>query len=388
MGNQKKKLKIFVDGEVLSIAHFSGIGHYTADLMKAVDDLLDTDEYAHVSVEVSVPRTGSPFYARFNFRNFKTRRIYLSPRVTNKLKSIKRLPPIDLFFGRKVYVFPHYSTWPTLRSPVVPIIYDLSFIHHAQYVSPPNLKFLVGQVDLSMKRAKQIITISQNSKQEIIDHYGTPEDKISIIYPAVDRNSFYKRGDEEIADIKAKYGIFGDYILFVSNIEPRKNLITLLKAYDNLPAKLQKEYSLLLVGAKGWLDSEIHDTIISMRKRSLRVVLPSDYVTDEDLPALYSGATVFVYPSVYEGFGIPPLEAMACQTPVITSNNSSLPEAVGNGAIQIDAMDYKELSKQLILVFDGLGVSALVKAGTKQVGTFDWHKSAKLMLESLEKVNN
>lgn len=383
---KKKKLKLFIDGEVLSIAHFSGIGHYTADLLRAIDDLLETEEFAHVQVEVSVPRTGMPFYSRFDFKNFKTRRIYVSPRVTNKLKSIGWIPPIDIFFGRKVYLFPHYSSWRTLFSPVVPIIYDLSFIHYSQYVSPPNLRFLVKQVALSAKRAKRIVTISKNSRDEIAEYYHTDKNDIHIAYPAVDRKKFYPRTKEEIAHTKATYGIFGKYLLFVGNLEPRKNLVTLLKAYEALPAKLQKEYDLLLVGAKGWLDSDIHETIIAMRKKGLRVVQPSDYVTDDDLPALYSGAGAFVYVSLYEGFGIPPLEAMACGTPVITSDNSALPEAVGDGAIKINATDTKQLAKELESLLTAKSNKSLNQAGLKQTKRFSWQQSARELLIMLEKV--
>ncbi len=388
MAKQKRKLKLFVDGEVLSIAHFSGIGHYTADLLYAIDGLISTKKYSHVKVEVSVPRTGMPFYSRFAFKNFKTRRIYVSPRVTNKLKSIRRLPPIDLFFGKKIYIFPHYSSWPTLFSPVVPIIYDLSFIHYAQYVSPPNLRFLVKQVELSLKRANKIVTISENSKQEISDYYGVSSNTLHIAYPAVHTKNFYPRKKSEISFAKAKYGIFGDYILFVGNLEPRKNLITLLEAYEKLPKTIQDSHSLLLVGAKGWLDSDIHDKIIAMRQRGLRVAQPSDYVTDDDLPALYSGASVFVYVSLYEGFGIPPLEAMACNTPVIASNNSSLPEAVGDAAIMVDALDVEALTKSLIKVLHekDKDVERLIALGRKQVEKFRWEETAKDLLDMLSEL--
>jgi glycosyltransferase involved in cell wall biosynthesis len=381
---RKKKLKLFVDGEVLSIAHFSGIGHYTADLMYAIDKLIGTNEYSHVTVEVGVPMTGMPFFERFDFKHLKTKRIYAPPRVTNKLKSIRRLPPIDFLFGKKIYLFPNYSSWPTAFSKNVPFIYDLSFIHYPEFASPPNLRFLVQQVELSVKRADVVLTISENSSREICEYYGVNPEKVHIAYPAVNRKNFYKRSSKEIELAKAKHGVFGKYILFVGNLEPRKNLVSLLEAYDKLPKKVQEEFSLLLVGAKGWLDSDIHDKIISMRMKGLRVIQPSGYVSDEDLPAIYSGASLFVYVSLYEGFGIPPLEAMACEAPVIASNNSSLPEAVGGGALMVEATDTEALTHKIRDVLGDQKLSdRLVTEGTKQVTRFSWDKTARDFLDRL-----
>ncbi|MEI8187476.1 MAG: glycosyltransferase family 1 protein [Candidatus Saccharibacteria bacterium] len=380
-----KRVKIFIDGDVLVHEHFSGIGHYTADLLKALDKLLYKDEYSHVSVEIGVPYRNKHKLTKYGFENFGVRGIPLPSRMINGLKQRRRLPPIDLLFGKKVYVFPNYSSWPTIRKLSIPVIYDLSFIKYPEFVEPQNRKFLVDQVGLSVARASKIITISKNSLNEIVSYYKYPKKDIEILSPAVDMHKFYRRSQEEISYNKAKYGIFGEYILFVGNIEPRKNLITLLKAYDQLPNKVQEKYSLLLIGAKGWLDNEIRDYIIEMRKRGLRVIQPVEYVTDVDLPSLYSGATVFVYISRYEGFGIPPIEAMACGTPAITSDNSSLPEAVGNAAIKIDALDHNELSSQITRLIERSDArNDLINKGYAQIMNFDWTKSAIRLIEMSE----
>lgn len=384
---KKKTIRVFVDGEVLVIKHFSGIGHYTAELLKAVDNLLYTDEFSHFRFEIGAQRGDAHRLTRFGFENFAVRHMPFSPHVANGLKKRHRLPPIDLLFGKRIYLFPNYSSWPTLFSPAVPIIYDLSFIHHAEFVEPRNQEFLVEQVGLSVKRANRIVTISKNSRTEIMKEFDLHDSDIDIAYPAVDMQTFYRRSEPDIAYTKAKFGVTGEYILFVGNIEPRKNLIALLRAYEKLPAAVQKKYSLLLIGAKGWLDDEIHEMIIAMRLRGLQIMQPTDYVEDTDLPALYSGASVFAYVSRYEGFGIPPIEAMACGTPVVSSNNSSLPEAVGDAALLVEANDVEAIGESLQrLLKDDALVQKQVARGYKQIMKFDWEKSARQLLKTLDEV--
>lgn len=342
-----KKIKVFVDGEVLCLDHFSGIGHYTASLLKEIDEQLDNEKYGHITITIGAPWRLVTRLNRYGFKNVVFKKMPFGPHIANGLKRHGLLPPIDLLFGKQIYVFPHFSSWPTIMSPSVPIIYDLSFVLHPEFSEDRNRSLLVKQSALSAARASRIITISTNSKKEITEEYSFDEDKIDILYPIINRAYFYPRSETEIRTVMAKYGIFEKYLLYVGNIEPRKNLVTLLKAYDGLNPELQKKYPLLLVGAKGWKDDEIHTTIASMQARGLKVIQPSDYVIDEDMPALVSGAIVFAYVSKYEGFGIPPVEAMFCGTPVVSSDNSSLPEATGNAGIMIDADNPDAITKAL-----------------------------------------
>lgn len=379
------KIKIFVDSEVICLEHFSGIGHYTAALLKEVDNLLDQPEYSNYQITLGVPWRLADRINRFNFKHVAIKKMPIGPRIANKLKMWGLLPPIDLLYGHQVFVFPHFSSWPTLHSPSIPVIYDLSFLLHPEFSADRNTLFLVKQARLAAERAVRVITISKNSKQEIVDHYKLDADSVDIIYPIINGKNFYKRSDNEIKNVRAKYGVFDKYILFVGNIEPRKNLVSLLRAYAMLDQEKLKNYSLLLVGAKGWKDDEINQLMNELQAKGLKVIQPAAYVTDEDMPALVSGASIFTYVSRYEGFGIPPVEAMFCGTPVISSNNSSLPEAVGDAAVMVNAEDVPAISKAITkLLLDTKLQESLVKAGYKHIkkDMFNPEQAARAFLES------
>lgn len=381
-----KKLKVFVDAEVLIAPHFSGIGHYTLELLRALDDIIGNRD--DVIVELGV------FYKRVNkirtyrFQNFRVRRHLFPLRISNGLKIRGWQPPYDIFFGKRVYFFPNYTTWPTWFSKSVSVVYDLSFEYFPQYVEPRNQKFLSEQVKKTIERSNKVITISRNSQKEIAGFYNRPINDIPIVYPGIDQTKFFRWPSKEIDKVKAKYGIFGDYILFVGNIEPRKNLKNLLLAYEKIDIKYRKKYSLLLVGARGWLDGEIFEIIERLRVAGNHIQQPLNYVEDDDRAALYSGASLFVYPSKYEGFGIPPVEAMACGVPVITSNNSSLPEAVGSAAKIIKAESIEQLSRVIEKVLSDKELQKIMIAeGFKQVDKFSWHREAQKLLDVFMDVN-
>jgi glycosyltransferase involved in cell wall biosynthesis len=379
----KKCIRIVVDGEVLVTPHFSGIGHYTLELLRAIDELLD--ENPHVSVNIFVYFKRLSQARAYKFRNIRLIPSPFSLRISNALKIRGKQPALDLFFGKGIYLFPNFTSWPLLRSQSVPVIYDLSYEKYPQFAEPRNQAFLSTQVKLAAKRADYVATISENSKREICEYYHLPEEKVGVFYPAVDQRKFFRRPASEVERVKNEYGIEGSYILFVGNIEPRKNLKNILLAYEELPEKIRKQYSLLLIGAKGWQDDEIFDIIERLKLQGDIIQLPSKYVRDDDLPAFYSGASVFVYPSMYEGFGMPPLEALACGAPVISANNSSLPESVGKAGLLVDALSPSAISNAVSTILgDDKLRERLIQDGFRQVDTFSWSHAARQLLESLQ----
>lgn len=383
---KKKKKRIFVDAEVLVVPHFSGIGHYTLDLLRALDRELDERSDIEITIGVYFKRIN--IIRGFGFKNFKIKKTFFPLRVSNGLKIRNRQPFYDLFFGKYIYFFPNYSSWPLLFSKSISIIYDLSFEYFPQYVEPNNQKFLSEQVKKSLARSERIITISKNSQKEICEFYNISKTKVSIIYPGIDQSQMFRWPKKEVEKIKARYGIYGNYILFVGNIEPRKNLKNLLLAYEQLDAKTRKNYSLLLVGARGWLDGEIFEIIQRLRIDGNHIQQPLEYVKDIDRAAIFSGASLFVYPSNYEGFGIPPVEAMSCGVPVICSDNSSLPEAVGSAALKVKANSVDQIRKSIEEVLnDNKRQLKMIKEGFEQADIYDWNKEARKLLDIFMEIN-
>ena len=231
--------------------------------------------------------------------------------------------------------FHQFRQLPLLRSKSATIVYDISFEIVPQYVDANNAQYLSKVVRKTIKESNLIITISNYTKSELISFYNINPAKVLVAYPAVDRKYFYRRSEWEVDRVKRNYELPDNYILFVGNIEPRKNITTLIDAYTKLPRSYSDKAPLLLVGASGWLNEDIFDKIKKAKQNGYTIARPKSYVDDEDIPAVYSGSSMLVYPSHYEGFGMPPLEAMSCGVPVITSDNTSLPEVVGNAGILV-----------------------------------------------------
>ncbi|MEO5498908.1 MAG: glycosyltransferase family 1 protein [Candidatus Saccharimonadales bacterium] len=381
----KKPKRLYIDGEVLVTPHFSGIGHYTHELLRAIDARIENDKTYRVIMFVYFKNLRKA--REYKFKNIRIIPSPFSLRISNGLKIRGKQPYLDLLFGKGVYLFPNFTSWPLKFSKSVPIIYDLSYEKYPHFAEPRNQAFLSSQVKLAAGRANFVATISENSKQEICDFYKLPPQKVGVFYPAVDQRKFFRRPTDEVEKVKNTYGIAGSYILFVGNIEPRKNLKNILLAYERLDHDIRRKHSLLLIGAKGWQDGEIFEIIDRLRSQGDKIQMPIKYVKDEDLPAFYSGASVFVYPSMYEGFGIPPLEAMACGAPVVSANNSSLPEAIGEGGLLVDALSVTAITEAIQKILTDSKLRAdLVRNGYTQVDKFSWDREAKKLLDSLKEL--
>ena len=237
----------------------------------------------------------------------------------------------------------------------------------------------------TLKYSDRIIAISCSTKQDLINHFKIPDNKIKVIHLAADEK-FQPPEKKSILKFKTEYNLNYPFILYVGTLEPRKNIPTLIKAFYNLK-KYNLPHKLVIAGKKGWKYKSIFETIEKLDLQD--DVIFTGYVPSEDLPALYSAADLFVYPSLYEGFGLPPLEAMSCGCPVITSNSSSLPEVIGDAGIMIDPYDIDLLASSMYEVLTNDELKAdMIKKGLERAKMFSWEKCARETLEVYEEVYN
>jgi glycosyltransferase involved in cell wall biosynthesis len=381
--------KLYIDGLGLVDGHFSGIGQYILGILQGMDQLIDesqADGNSHPSVYVIIPYDKVERFQSFGFKHIRYKRFPLPFRYMAAMWHRGIMPPLDLFCGRGNYVFPRFVDMPLLFSRNTGlVIYDLSFELHRQYSDEGNALFLSKRVKHSLKRTQNIITISENAKREIVNFYKVPETRVFVATPATDQTQLYRRSAQEIARVKQKYGITAkNYVLALSNLEPRKNLQALVDAYCSLPASTRKDTALLLVGVSGWKADALFDEIIAKVAEGYNIIRPSKYVSDADKPAIISGASVLVYPSHYEGFGMPPLEALACGVPVITSDNSSLPEVVkGVGTMVSVENGNDEVKRALARVLKDIDPAKehAITDGPARAAEFSWKKSAQVFFD-------
>lgn len=380
-------MKIFIESSAI-FSERSGIGQFAKRLIEAYHEQYPKQQLRLFGFKF-ISRRFVPPIPRDKTLNYRLVRWLPGRAYTGAFKN--NIPiPIDSLVGagrKDVVIFPNFVRWPLLlnrRS--LSFIHDLSFVHYGEYSSPPNRAYMLRYVPKTIAKSDHLVTISQNSKKEIMKYFNVPSEKISIVHPFIDAKLFNPRPVSEVKAIKQRFKLPNKYILFVSSLEPRKNVMGILNAYAALPASVRKEYGLVLAGGKGWLNEEIHARTEELVGSGLNIVR-TGYVPDEDLPAIFTGASLFVFPSFYEGFGIPPLEAMACGVPVIAANNSSLPEVVGDAAILVDANNTRQLTKNIESVLKSPAKQkALITKGFKQCQQFTPEKSAKQLQAAIDKL--
>lgn len=264
-------------------------------------------------------------------------------------------------------------------------IHDLTYFLFERIFTKGQQAFKQANTKYAIKHAKAIITNSNTTKNDIMRLFPkTRTDKIIVTPLAV--NSIYHNeiNLQDILTVRKKYQINSDYLLYTGTIEPRKNIITLIEGFSEV-IKHKGDLQLVLAGKRGWMFKEIFNKI--KQKGLEKNVIFTEYVPDSMLPALYKGAKVFVFPSLYEGFGLPPLEAMTCGTPVIASNTSSLPEVVGEGGILINPSNVNELIQNILMIlFDETKRQDLICKGMKRAALFSWEKTMQETLKAYEKV--
>jgi glycosyltransferase involved in cell wall biosynthesis len=316
--------------------------------------------------------------------NFTTRYKNFNVRLLPPPTPLVRVPvylSYELFRRPVDVLHVQFTAPPFCRVPVVVTIHDLAFERMPETFTRRGSFQLKLTVRRTAKKAAKVATVSEYSRQDLLDIYKLPPEKVVVTYNGVE-SSFTPLPSvpNEAEEVRRRFGVSRDFLLAVGSLQPRKNLVRLIRAYARLRGEREDfRPQLVIVGRKLWLASEIFDEV--KRQRWADDVILTGYVADEDLPALYRAARAFVYPSLFEGFGLPPLEAMACGTPVVTSDVSSLPEITGDAALLIDPNDERALANALIEVVNNDRLRAeLREKGIAQAKKFTWRDAAEKTL--------
>jgi glycosyltransferase involved in cell wall biosynthesis len=371
------RLRIAIDAHSVG-AKLGGNESYAVNLIEALAQIDSVNEY---TIYITTNEARERFDRRWsNFRVRATLPHTPLIRIPLTLSAELRKHPVDLLHVQ-------FTAPPFCPCPVVVSIHDLSFEHLPQTFNRRSRTQLRLTVRHSARRAARILSLSEHTRRDIIETYGIAAERIEAIPLAAPDHFAPVQDNRELQRVRHNYGIEGDYILSVGSIQPRKNLGRLIRAYASLRGEQSADTlpKLVLVGKCAWLYDE---TLRAIEETGIKeAVILTGYVPETELPALYSGAVCFVYPSYFEGFGLPPLEAMKCGTPVIVGNRTSLPEVVGDAALTVDPFDIDAIAAAMKRVLkDSELQKELSLKGQQRASAFDWRTTARKTLKVYEEV--
>ena len=417
-------MKIGVDIRILAKGTRTGVEDYTINLLSHLLSMNKSVYPAAAGIKYRLFYNGfrklKINYPWLKLSNIKIKSLRIPNRVFDLILRFLRIPKIDkILKGVDIFLSPHFFLTPlSERSKIIIIFYDLSFIRFPEFFSSPKLlwhKFVYPKKQA--QKADLIVAISQSTKEDLVNLYQIDPGKIKVIYPGIDEKFRpVNRNESELLKVRKKYNLPASpvggpnkFILYFGTIEPRKNILALIRAFEQIkeeknvsPLQIQwqgfeglvkkeektinfSELKLVIAGAKGWLYKEVFKKV--KNSRFTKDIIFTGYIDEEDKPYLYNLAKVFVYPSFFEGFGLPPLEAMACGVPTIVSNKSSLPEVVKEGAIMIDPHNVDEISFAIRKILESQELkNYLTKQGLKRAKQFNWDKTAKEFLETFKEL--
>jgi alpha-1,3-rhamnosyl/mannosyltransferase len=371
-------MRIGLDGFPLA-APKTGVGHYTFELARALAILSPGDHFELISPSGFSETVAAEVESIPNLSLVHVRTNVITRRWWGiGLPRYVRQAGLDLFHGTN-YEVPLWN-----RERTVVTVHDLSVFLHADKHETRIARRARRRLPVMLRSAGVVITGTQAVKREIIQRFNTNANRIAVTQYAP-RQIFQPLPADDCAATRQRLGVDKDFILYVGTIEPRKNLATLVRAFDQILRQTSFRPQLVIAGGKGWMMDEFHQLI---GKASLgdRIHF-TGYVDDEDLVALYSSCSVFVYPSVYEGFGLPPLEAMACGAPVIAGDIPVLRETLADNALLVDPVDTNALAKAIVSVLDDeterLRLSTLSRRHAAQ---FSWSETAHMTREIYEQI--
>lgn len=280
-------------------------------------------------------------------------------------------------------VFFNYVVPPRIRGKVITTVHDLTYLRYPETVDSRNLRRLKAGTKRSIEQSDRVLTVSEFSKREMVELLGVSEEKISVVPNAAS----YTDELTDFEELRRKYAITGPYILYVGTIEPRKNLIRLIKAFELLKSEHKLPHKLVLAGGSGWKNDEIFDAARSSPFSG--DIIFTGYISGAEKNTLYKNASLFAFPSLYEGFGIPPLEAMHWGCPVVTADAASLPEVTGNASELVDPMSTESIADGIWRVLsDPAYADALTVNGKVRAKEYTWEASANRLTQICREVLN
>jgi glycosyltransferase involved in cell wall biosynthesis len=354
----------------------AGIGRYTRGLVAALAELDRENEYTLFCAGQTPVAPNWP-------ANFTVRTSSVPARwLTAGWHRLGLALPVEWLSGSStLFHSPDFTLPPLREARGVVTIHDLSFMRFPQYADPGLRAYLQRAVPRGVARAARVLADSENTKTDLIALLHVPPEKISVVPAGVEPRFRPVRDTIRLNEVRARYRLPQWFILAVGTIEPRKNLARLITAYAQLRRQTGLPHALVIAGKEGWLCEGIHEQVV--REGLTEHIHFPGFVADDDLPALYTLADLLAFPSLYEGFGLPPLEAMACGTPVVVSNNSSLPEAVGAAALLVDAEDVDALADAMARVLGNANLRVrLADLGRAQAARFTWSEAARKLLDA------
>ena len=373
-------MNVALDGMPLA-SQLTGVGHYTFELARSMALAAPADRFTLVS-----PLPASPAALELISDRAPANLTYLnlSRGLVNRrwfsvgLPLYLRRHDFDLFHGTN-YEIPLWS-----RQPAIVTIHDLSLLLHPEAHEPRLVQRGRWRLPLMARSAASIVTPTEAVKGEVCERLQVDAEKV-FVTPEAPRSIFTRREPAATEETRQSLGVEDEFILFVGTLEPRKNLQRLVDAFELILRTTSLSPQLVIAGGQGWL---MDDFAATLQQRNLdRRVRLTGYLNDDDLCALYSACQIFVYPSLYEGFGLPPLEAMACGAPVITSDIAPLRETVNGSARLIDPLDTEDLAKAIAeLLSDGAARAYFSRAGVERAKGFTWDRTALRTLEVYRQV--
>lgn len=377
-------MKIGIDVRALLGNRRTGVEEYSLNLLEALFVIDKKNEYILFSSGLQQLHNNN-FFPNNKWQKlvFSNRALNISYKFFNYPKIDKWLGEVDVFFSPNINL-----TGLSKKCRKVITFHDLSFIKYPQFYS---LKRQLWHSFVNPKKlareADKIIAISQSTKEDLIELFKIKEEKISVVYSGIGKEfKPIAKDDRKIQETKNKYNLPDKFILYLGTLEPRKNIAGLMQSFDLLKQKTKNsDIKLVIAGEKGWLYKNIFSEWEKLQYKEDIIFI--GFVDVADKPYLYNLAEIFVFPSFYEGFGFPPLEAIACGVPTITSNFSSLPEVVGEGAILVDPYNIDELALIMEEVLADSGLREKLKQrGRAQAAKFSWEKCARETLDNLEHI--